>query len=190
MLRHFRPAITALIAFTLLLGLIYPLAITALAAGLAPNGAKGSLVATARGPVGSALIGQNFVRPEYLHPRPSAAGDGYDPTQSGGANLGPLDPKLETRIAASVKALGVAGASVPVDAVTASASGLDPDISPEFARLQIDRIAKARNAAPRAVASLVESHVRGRFLGVIGEPRVNVLETNLALDQRFGPMPR
>jgi len=185
MLNQLRPAVMSLLALTLLLGLAYPLAMTGLAQAVVPDAANGSLVRVGGRVVGSRLIGQMFTRPDYLQGRPSAAGDGYDPTQSGGSNLGPLDPKLADRVAKSAAALGGDRRTLPADAVTTSASGLDPDISPEFARRQVARIAAARKVDAAAVQALIDQHTEGRFAGLIGEPRVNVLAVNLALDQRF-----
>lgn len=185
MLNQLRPAVMSLLALTLLLGLAYPLAMTGLAQAVVPDAANGSLVRVGGRVVGSRLIGQMFTRPDYLQGRPSAAGDGYDPTQSGGSNLGPLDPKLADRAAKSAAALGGDRRTLPADAVTTSASGLDPDISPEFARRQVARIAAARKVDAAAVQALIDQHTEGRFAGLIGEPRVNVLAVNLALDQRF-----
>ena len=188
MLNQIRPAIVSIAAFTLIVGVAYPLAVTGVAQVISPNAANGSLVTAGGHVVGSHLIGQTFTRAEYLHGRPSAAGDGYDPTQSGGSNLGPLDPKLADRIEKSAAALGADRKAIPVDAVTTSASGLDPDISPEFAAMQVARIAATRHARAEDVQALIQQHTEGRFAGVIGEPRVNVLAVNIALDQRFGKM--
>lgn len=186
MLANLRAAVVSIGFFTLLLGIAYPLAITGVAQGLTPRQANGSLIRGADGGiVGSELIGQNFTRPEYLHPRPSAAGaDGYDAAASSGSNLGPLNEDLATRVKESAAALqaDAGGAVVPADAVTTSASGLDPHISPGYAQLQIARIAKARGASPAAVAKVVADNTEGRTLGVLGQPRVNVLKANLALD--------
>lgn len=186
MLNQIRPAVVSLAAFTLILGVAYPLAVTGVAQLIAPAAAHGGLVTAEGRVVGSRLIGQGFTRPEYLHGRPSAAGDGYDPTQSGGSNLGPLDPRLSDRIEKAAATLGGQRKAIPVDAVTTSASGLDPDISPEFAAMQAARIAAARHANAGDVQALIREHTEDRFAGVIGEPRVNVLAVNLALDQRFG----
>jgi len=185
MLSELRPAIVSTVLFTLLLGLGYPLAITGISGLAFPYQANGSLVRDASGHVvGSALIAQAFAKDEYLHPRPSAAGNGYDPTNSGGSNLGPLDPALAKRItgdAASLRA-STGRQEIPDDAITTSGSGLDPDISPAYALLQVDRIAKARGASADAVKQLIAQHVEQPFLGFIGQPHVNVLMTNRALD--------
>jgi K+-transporting ATPase ATPase C chain len=191
--RHSMAGLRLLLAFTLVTGLAYPLAMTAVGQVAFPWQANGSLVrsdgahTTSRSDaVGSALIGQGFTGEEYFHPRPSAAGDGYDTLASGGSNLGPLNPDLvasiEERKAAVAQENDVAPADVPADAVTASGSGLDPDISPEHAAIQVARVAQARGLSDADVADLVAQHTTGRDLGVLGEPRVNVLELNLALD--------
>ncbi len=184
-----RPAIAMVVVLTVLLGLDYPLAMTGIAGVLFPYQAHGSLVTRADGTViGSALVGQGFARPEYFHPRPSAAGEkGYDATASGGSNLGPTNQKLidavKDRATAYREENGLPeDALVPVDAVTASASGLDPDISPANAALQVKRVADARGLPEEQVRRLVEQHTQGRTLGILGEPRVNVLRLNLALD--------
>ena len=185
MLSDIRPAIVSTILLTLLLGLGYPLAITGISQVAFPYQAGGSLVTDKAGHVvGSALIAQAFAKDEYLHPRPSAAGNGYDPTSSGGSNYGPLDPNLAKRVAGDADALrkSTGHAQIPDDAITTSASGLDPDISPAYADLQADRIAKARGASPDAVRKLIADHVDAPFLGFIGQPHVNVLMTNRALD--------
>ncbi|HEV2364551.1 MAG TPA: potassium-transporting ATPase subunit KdpC [Caulobacteraceae bacterium] len=182
---YIRPALVSTLLFTLFLGLAYPLAITGIAQVAFPWQANGSLV---RGPggkvIGSALLAQPFAAPGYLHPRPSAAGAGYDPTSSGGSNYGPLSPDLAKRIKTDAAALRASTGheEVPDDAVTTSGSGLDPDITPTYAYLQVDRIAKARGVDPAKVRTVIAAHVEGPFLGFIGQPRVNVLLTNLALD--------
>ena len=189
MLNHIRPAIVMIALFTGVLGVGYPLAVTGVAQAAFSDQANGSLVRDKAGQVvGSALVGQTFAAPGYLHPRPSAAGDGYDAAASSGSNLGPLNPDLIARVKADADALrGEAGkAVVPADAVTTSASGLDPHISPAYARLQIARIARARGIGEAQVREVVEQHVEGRTFGVLGQPRVNVLLTNMALDARFG----
>ena len=186
MLSDIRPAIVSTILLTLLLGLGYPLAITVISELAFPYQANGSLVTDKTGHViGSELLAQPFAKDEYLHPRPSAAGNGYDPTSSGGSNYGPLNPALATRIAGDAAALRKSTGSqfVPDDAITTSASGLDPDISPAYADLQAARIAKARGASPEAVKKVIDAHVDGAFLGFIGQPHVNVLMTNRALDE-------
>jgi K+-transporting ATPase ATPase C chain len=185
MLSEIRPAIVSTIILTLLLGLGYPLAITGISQVAFPYQAGGSLVTDKAGHViGSALIAQGFAKDEYLHPRPSAAGNGYDPTASSGSNYGPLDPALAKRIAGDADALrkSTGHEQIPDDAITTSGSGLDPDISPAYADLQADRIAKARGASPDAVRKLISDHVEGPFLGFIGQSHVNVLMTNRALD--------
>ena len=188
MLTEIRPAIVSTLLFTLLLGLAYPLAITGVSKVIFPWQAEGSLVRNASGKViGSALIGQGFAKPEYLHPRPSAAGNGYDASNSSGSNYGPLSADLAKRIKGDADALraSTGHAGIPDDAVTASASGLDPDISPAYALLQTDRIAKARGISADAVRNLIAGDIQQPFLGFIGQPRVNVLQTNLALDAAF-----
>lgn len=188
MLSDIRPAIVSTVLFTLLLGLGYPLVITGIAHVAFPYQAEGSLVTDSSGHViGSELLAQPFAKDEYLHPRPSAAGNGYDPTSSGGSNYGPLSPDLAKRIAGDADALrkSTGHQEVPDDAITTSASGLDPDISPAYADLQVDRIAKARGASAQAVKALIDARVQQPFLGFIGQPRVNVLMTNLALDKAF-----
>jgi K+-transporting ATPase ATPase C chain len=172
-----------------LTGLLYPGLITALGQLLFPHRANGSLVRVNGQVVGSELIGQAFTQPYYFHPRPSAAGNGYDATASAGTNKGPTDRKLaDTLIAGSVAEVraqtGATGA-LPADMVTRSGSGLDPHISPANAALQIGRVAQARGAAVDAVQNLVTRHTEGRTLGLLGEPRINVLLLNLALDREF-----
>ena len=184
MLSQIRPAIVATLFFTLLLGVAYPLAITGIARVAFPAQAEGSLLRDSAGKViGSALIGQAFAKPEYLHPRPSAAGMGYDASNSSGSNYGPLNSDLIKRVKGDADTLRAAGLKqIPADAVTTSASGLDPDISPAYALLQADRIARARGVSAERVRALVGAHVTPPWLGFIGQPRVNVLQTNLALD--------
>ena len=187
MLTHIRPAVVTLGLLTLLTGVAYPLAVTGIALAL-PGPARGSLLKDGAGRiVGSALIGQGFSRAEYLHGRPSAAGNGYDPTSSSGSNYGPLDPKLADRVSKDAAALAreAPGAAIPPDAVAASASGLDPDVSPAFAALQAARIATTRHAPVAAVQGLIDGQTRGRDLLVLGEPRVNVLAVNRALDAQL-----
>ncbi|MDM7853483.1 potassium-transporting ATPase subunit KdpC [Cellulomonas alba] len=181
-----------LLVLTVLLGLAYPLAVTGVGQALFRWQADGSLVTAAGGrttdrsrAVGSALVGQQFDAARWFHGRPSAAGDGYDTLASGGSNLGPLSPELVTEIdqrrAAVAAEDGVAPSAVPPDAVTASASGLDPDISPAYARLQVARVARENGMSVAAVQRLVDEHTDGRDLGILGEPRVDVLALNLAL---------
>jgi len=191
MVTHLRTAILMVVVLTILLGIIYPLVMTGIAQVLFPSQANGSLVRDTSGNViGSAILGQNFTQPQYFHPRPSAAGsDGYDATASGGSNLGPTNQKLidavKDRTDAYRQENGLAAdAPVPVDAVTTSASGLDPDISPANALLQANRVAQARGLSVDQVRSLVNQYTEGRTLFVLGEPRVNVLKLNLALDGR------
>ncbi len=171
---HLRPAFTLLALFTLLLGLAYPLAMTGIAGVLFPHQSQGSPVMRNDQVIGSSLIAQAFTEPGYFHPRPSAGG--HDAMASGGSNLGPTSAKLIERIAAE------ATAGIPADAVTTSASGLDPDISPQNALSQIARVAKARGLPEERLRALVQAQTEAPLLGLIGEPRVNVLALNLALD--------
>lgn len=185
MLSEIRPALVSTLVFTLALGLGYPLAVTAISQLAFPWQANGSLVRDGAGHVvGSALIGQPFARDEYLHPRPSAAGNGYDPTASSGSNYGPLSADLANRVTHDAAAIRAAdgSADLPDDAVTTSGSGLDPDISPAYAYDQAARIAKARGMTIDTVRGVIAAHVEGAFLGFIGQPHVNVLMTNRALD--------
>lgn len=188
MVNQIRPAIVMVALFTVLLGLAYPLAVTGVAQGIFPAQANGSLVRGADGTIqGSALVGQPFTEAGYLRPRPSAAGDGYDGSSSSGSNLGPLNDDLATRVvesATTIRSENGAGA-IPADAVTTSASGLDPDISPAYARLQAQRIATARGIQVQEVQSVIDGNTHGPLLGFIGQPTVNVLMTNRALDARF-----
>lgn len=188
MLNQIRPAIVMVALFTLLLGLAYPLAVTGVAQGIFPSQANGSLVRGSDGSIqGSSLVGQPFADAGYLHSRPSAAGDGYDGSASSGSNLGPLNEDLATRVAESATAIRAedgAGA-IPADAVTTSASGLDPDISPAYARLQAQRVATARGVPVQEVQSVIDQNTHGALLGFIGQPTVNVLMTNRAIDARF-----
>jgi len=185
MLTQIRPAIVSTVLFTLLLGVGYPLLITGIGKIAFPYQAEGSLLKDKAGHViGSALIAQGFAKDEYLHPRPSAAGKGYDPMSSGGSNYGPLNPDLAKRVAGDAVALraSTAQGEIPDDAITTSGSGLDPDISPAYAMLQADRIARARGVSPEDVRKLVGTHVDEPFLGFIGQAHVNVLLANRALD--------
>jgi K+-transporting ATPase ATPase C chain len=186
MLQHLRPAIVMTALFTLVFGLAYPLAMTGIAGIAFPAQAGGSLIKDDKGQfTGSTLIAQAFALPKYLHPRPSAAGNGYDPMSSSGSNLGPMDPKLSDRVkgdaAAYRKDNGVTG-QIPADAVTTSGSGLDPDISPANAALQAPRIAAARGLPQSAVTEVIDAETAQPLLGFIGQPRVNVLAVNRALD--------
>jgi len=186
MLSDIRPAIVSTVLLTLLLGLGYPLAITGVSQLAFPHQANGSLVTDQAGHViGSELLAQPFAQDGYLHPRPSAAGsNGYDPTSSSGSNYGPLSSDLAKRIAGDADSLrkSTGHPQIPDDAITTSGSGLDPDISPAYADLQADRIAKARGAPVAQVRQIIDAQVQAPFLGFIGQPRVNVLMTNRALD--------
>jgi K+-transporting ATPase ATPase C chain len=184
------PGLRMTLVMTVLTGLIYPLAVTGLCQVFFRDKANGSLVTVNGQVIGSELIGQNFTKPEYFHPRPSAAGnDGYDATASGGSSLGPTNKKLIDRVQASVEKFRKENpdyqGSIPADLLTASGSGLDPHISPASAEAQAQRVAKARGVAADQIRTMIASHTEGRDLGFLGEPRVNVLLLNLDLDRTF-----
>jgi K+-transporting ATPase ATPase C chain len=189
MAAYLRPALVSLIFFTLITGVAYPLVVTGIAQVIFPFQANGSLIVKDGKVMGSALIGQPFDEPKYFWSRPSATSPfGYNAASSSGSNLSPTNPALVSAVQGRVEALRAADpgntAPVPVDLVTASGSGLDPHISPAAALYQVPRVARERKLSPDAVRTLVERHIEGRFLGLLGEPRVNVLTLNLALDGR------
>lgn len=183
------PGLRIKLFLTVLLGVIYPLAMTGLSQVLFPNKANGSLITQGDKTVGSELIGQNFTKPEYFHPRPSAAGSGYDAANSAGSNYGPTNQKLIDRVKASIEQVRKENPDysgpIPADLVTASASGLDPHLSPDSARVQSARVAKARGVTLDRVNQLVAQFTETPTFGVLGEPHVNVLLLNLALDRQF-----
>jgi K+-transporting ATPase ATPase C chain len=197
MLKDIRPAIMMIVIFTVLTGLAYPLAMTGIAGVLFPHQAAGSLIERDGKVIGSELIGQNFTSAKYFHGRPSATTDTdpndstktipapYNAANSGGSNLGPTSKALADRVKDDVAKLKSENPDmpIPVDLVTTSASGLDPDISPDGALFQVPRVAKARGMAPAQVPAIVAANTQGRWLGLLGEPRVNVLALNMALDQ-------
>ena len=180
-------AVLMTIATTILLGIIYPLVVTGLAQVLFPDKANGQLIRRDGKVIGSRIIGQPFVGPTYFHSRPSAAGNGYDATNSGGTNLGPTNKKLVDRVSGDTAQLHSENPNipVPVDLVTTSASGLDPDITPAAALFQAPRIARERGVSEDQLRQLIRKHTAERQLGILGEPRVNVLELNLDLDEHF-----
>jgi len=184
---NLRVALVMTVVTMLGFGVIYPLAMTGIAQLLFPRQAAGQLITRNGQPIGSRLIGQSFSSPAFFHGRPSAAGSGYDAANSGGRNLGPTNGKLVDAVTAAVTAARSGGPPdpVPVDLVTSSGSGLDPHISPAAAYFQVARVARARGVAEADVRALVAAHVEGRQLGFLGEPRVNVLLVNLALDERW-----
>lgn len=187
MKKQFLVALAYTLVTTVVFGLIYPLIVTGLSQLLFPAQANGSLIVKNGQVVGSRLIGQAFTADKYFHSRPSAAGNGYDPLASGGSNFGPTNQTLITRVSADVAKWQQEnpGTPIPADLVTASGSGLDPDISPASADFQVMRVAKARGVSPEQVKTLVAKHTQGRQWGVFGEARVNVLELNLDLDESF-----
>jgi potassium-transporting ATPase KdpC subunit len=181
-------AVLMTIATTIVFGIVYPFLVTAIAQLLFPNQANGQLIRRGEQVIGSRLIAQPFTSARYFHPRPSAAGNGYDAANSGGSNLGPTNQKLVDRVKAAVVVAQSEdpNVSVPVDLVTTSGSGLDPDISPAAAAFQVPRVALARGISEERLRELVAAQIQPRTLGILGEPRVNVLELNLALDQLAG----
>ena len=190
MLSQLWPALRINIFLTIVLGVGYPLAVTGISQILFPHQANGSLISRNGHVIGSELIGQNFTKPEYFQPRPSAAGnDGYDPTASGGSNYGPTNQKLIDRVKASVEKFHKDNPDyhgpIPADLLTASGSGLDPDISPASAQAQVARVAKARGISADELNGLLSQYTKAPDLGLLGEPRVNVLKLNLALDEQY-----
>jgi K+-transporting ATPase ATPase C chain len=194
MFSQLRPAFVITILLTVLTGILYPLAITGMSQALFHRQADGSLIVKDGKTIGSELIAQGFTKPAYFHPRPSAAGsNGFDATASGGSNLGPTNPALGDRLkkdaAAFHKENPAFQGAIPADAITASGSGLDPDITPANAEAQMDRVMHARGMSPDQMRQLVAANTEGRQLGFLGEPRVNVLKLNLALDRGFPVKP-
>lgn len=190
--RQIYPAVMMMLIFTVITGVIYPFLVTGLSQVFFKSKAQGSLIEKNGEIIGSRLIGQTFTKPGYFHSRPSAAGNGYDPMASGGTNYGPTNKKLlEGNVKGAVETLSKENpqASIPVDLVTSSGSGLDPHITPAAAEFQIERVAREREISPNEVRRLVQEHTKGRQFGFLGEPRVNVLELNLALDA-VRPMPK
>jgi len=185
-LRHMVPAVLMTLVTVILFGIVYPVVMTLVSELVLPAQANGSLVYVGGRAVGSSIIGQMWKKPQYFHGRPSAAGNGYDPTSTGAPNLGPTSKKLVDTTRAAIKAIQKenpdAVGDVPMDLVTTSASGLDPDISPEGAYYQAPRVAKARHVTVDAVRAIIATHIVPRTLGLLGEPHVNVMQLNLALD--------
>jgi len=178
------PAVAMMLILTVITGVIYPFLVTGLSQVLFKSQAQGSLIEKNGEIIGSRLIGQTFTKPGYFHSRPSAAGNGYDSMASGGTNLGSTNKKLLDNVKGAAEALGKENpkASIPVDLVTSSGSGLDPHITPGAAGFQVERVARERGISPEEMRRLVQEHTAGRQFGFLGEPRVNVLELNLALD--------
>jgi potassium-transporting ATPase KdpC subunit len=193
MLNHLMPAVRVTLVLTVLTGALYPALVTGLAKAIFPHQANGSLIEANGKVIGSELIGQKFTKPEYFQGRPSAAGDGYDASNSGGTNLGPTSQKLADRIKTDAEKFRKENPDfsgpIPSDLLTTSASGFDPDLSPASALAQAPRVAKARGVSRDTVEGLVTNHIEGRQLGFLGEPRVNVLKLNMDLDH-LHPMPR
>lgn len=189
--QHLVTAVLITIATTILFGLVYPLVVTGLAQTFFHDEANGQLIERGGHPIGSAIIGQPFSSPRYFHGRASAAGSGYDATASGGTNFGPTNRKLIAHVTAAVDAARKENPEmpVPIDYVTTSASGLDPDISPDAAMFQVRRVAKTRGVSEAELRQFVMAHIDGRQLGFLGEPRVNVLLLNLAIDVRWPETP-
>jgi len=189
MLKQLLPAVRMTLVLTVLTGLLYPGLVTGIAKVIFPHQANGSLIEVNGKVIGSELIGQKFTKPEYFQGRPSAAGDGYDAANSGGSNFGPTSQKLVDRIKADTEKFRKENPDfqgpIPADLLTASGSGLDPDLSPASAAAQVARVAKARGVGAVQIQELVERATRGRDLGFLGEPRVNVLKLNLALDEKY-----
>jgi potassium-transporting ATPase KdpC subunit len=189
MFKELKAGILITVVFTVLTGLMYPLAMTGIVQIVFPRQANGSLIARNGKVIGSELIGQNFTKPEYFHSRPSAAGNGYDATASSGSNLGPTNPALTDRLNKGAAAYRQENPSfsgpIPADAITTSGSGLDPDISPGNAVAQCARVASARGVTADQIRTLVSEYTENRTMGLFGEPRVNVLHLNVALDERF-----